>query len=90
MFLIKDRIVLGMSAIRFISGVIELLAAFLMFKFNSRVVAFQINSFLSLIGPTIMIMVTSLGLIGLASKFSLLQMTVIKLGVILIFVGIKL
>ncbi len=90
MFLIKDRIVLGMSMIRFISGMIEFSAALLMFKFNSREVAFQINSFLALVGPTVMVLVTSLGLIGLADKFSLLQMGVIILGVSLIFIGMKL
>ena len=90
MFIIKDRIVLGMSAIRFISAVIEFLAACLMLKFNSRAVAFQINSFFALVGPTILILVTSLGLIGLAEQLSLLQLVVIVGGVILIFVGMKL
>nr|WP_282580180.1 YqhV family protein [Natroniella sulfidigena] len=71
------------------SGIIEISAAMLMLRFNSRVVAFKINSFLALVGPTIMVLVTSLGLIGLAGKFSLLQMAVITLGVILIFVGMK-
>ncbi|GAB6098599.1 hypothetical protein JCM16358_04780 [Halanaerocella petrolearia] len=90
MFWVKDKIVLSMSAVRFISGMIELLAAALIFKFNSRVAAFQINSFLALVGPMVMVLATSIGLIGLASKFSLLQMVVIILGVILIFVGMKL
>ncbi|AGB41452.1 Protein of unknown function (DUF2619) [Halobacteroides halobius DSM 5150] len=90
MFGIKDKIVLSMSAIRLISGMIELLAACLIFKFNSRIVAFEINSFLALVGPLVMVLATSVGLIGLADELSLLQMGVIVLGVILIFVGIKL
>ncbi|WP_027340592.1 YqhV family protein [Halonatronum saccharophilum] len=90
MFIIRDRIVLGMSMLRVISGSIELLAAFLMFKYNSKEIAFQINSILALVGPTIMILVTTLGLIGLAGKFSLLQMVVIMTGVALIFIGMKL
>ncbi|MCK8817422.1 YqhV family protein [Natroniella sulfidigena] len=89
MFIVQDRIVLGMALIRLMSGIIEISAAMLMLRFNSRVVAFKINSFLALVGPTIMVLVTSLGLIGLAGKFSLLQMAVITLGVILIFVGMK-
>lgn len=90
MFLVKDKIVLSMSVIRFISGIIELLAACLILKFDSRVIAFQINSFLALVGPVVMVTATSIGLIGLASKFSMLQMTVIILGVALIFLGMKL
>ncbi len=90
MFIIKDRIVLGMSLIRVISGLIELMAAFLMFKFNSKKIAFEINSFLALVGPTVMLLVTSLGLIGLANRLSLTQIVVIIVGVILIFVGMRL
>lgn len=89
MFFVRDRIVVGMSSIRFLSALIEFLAAVLMLVFNSRVVAFQINSFLALVGPTIMMLVTGLGLIGLAEKFSWLQMTVIATGVALIFIGMK-
>ena len=89
MFIVEDRIVLAMALIRLCSGMIELLASFLMFKFDSRVIAFQINSFLALIGPAIMLIVTSIGLVGLANKLSLLQMSFIILGVVLIFIGIK-
>ena len=90
MFFVRDRIVLGMSSIRFISALIEFSAAVLMLWFNSRTVAFQINSFLALVGPTIMMLVTGLGLIGLAKDFSWLQLTVILAGVALIFLGIRL
>ena len=89
MFIVEDRIVLTMALIRVLSGVLELLAACLMLKFDSRIIAFQINSFLALIGPTIMLIVTSIGLIGLANKLSLLQMFFIILGVIFIFIGMK-
>jgi len=85
----KIKVVLGMGILRIISGLIELSAAFLMFYFNRVETAFKINACLAVIGPIIMISVTSLGLIGLADKVSLKQMLFIFCGVILIFVGLN-
>ncbi|MDK2822488.1 MAG: hypothetical protein PWQ67_875 [Clostridia bacterium] len=83
------KIVLGMSILRIISGLIELSAAFLMLYFNRVETAFKINACLAVIGPIIMISVTSLGLIGLADKISLKQMFIIFSGVSLIFIGLN-
>lgn len=83
------KVVLGMGLLRIISGLIELSAAFLMLYFNRVETAFKINACLALIGPIIMISVTSLGLIGLAGKVSLKQLVVIFSGVSLIFIGLN-
>ncbi|HZK17802.1 MAG TPA: YqhV family protein [Clostridia bacterium] len=82
-----DKIVLGMAAVRFLSSSIEFTAAVLMLKFASVEIAFKINALLALIGPSAMIIVTTLGLVGLAGKVSHSGMLSIFLGVILIFAG---
>lgn len=83
------KIVLGMGVLRIISGLIELSAAFLMLYFNKVETAFKINACLAIVGPIIMISVTSLGLVGLAGKVSIKQMFVIFSGVSLIFIGLN-
>ncbi|MFZ5943018.1 MAG: YqhV family protein [Bacillota bacterium] len=83
------RIVLGMGILRLVSGLIEISAALLMLYFNRVETAFKINAALAFIGPIIMISVTTLGLIGLADKVSIMQMFIIFSGVALIFVGLN-
>jgi hypothetical protein len=84
-----DKIVLGMAGVRFLSATIEFSAAFLMLLFGRVEAAFKINSLLAIVGPTVLLTVTSLGLIGLAGKSSPLGMLIIIGGVVLIFVGIN-
>jgi len=83
------KIVLAMGILRIISGLIELSAAFLIIYFNRVETAFKINASLALIGPLIMVAVTSLGLIGLAGKISSREMLFIFSGVLLIFYGLS-
>ncbi|TYO97967.1 YqhV family protein [Desulfallas thermosapovorans] len=89
MFLIFDKIVISMAAVRFLSATIEFTAAMLMLHFNKVETAFKINAVLAMVGPTILIIVTTLGLVGLAGKVSLAGMATIMLGVALIFLGIN-
>ncbi len=89
MFSIADKIVLGMAGVRFLSANIEFTAAMLMLKYGSVETAFKINAVLALIGPTALLTVTSLGLLGLSGKVSLMGMSVIITGVALIFIGIN-
>lgn len=84
-----DRVVLGMALLRFLSSSIEFSAAMLMLYFNRVETAFKINSLLALVGPTVLLTTTSLGLVGLAQKVSPSSMAIILLGVILIFIGIS-
>jgi len=86
---VVDKIVLGMAGVRFLSATIEFSAALLMVWFGRVETAFKINALLAIVGPTVLLTVTSLGLIGLAGKSSPLGMLIIVCGVVLIFVGIN-
>jgi putative exporter of polyketide antibiotics len=89
MFIIFEKAVLGMAFLRLLSGSIELFAAILMLKFNSVEKALVVNSSLALIGPIILILTTSIGLLGIVEKISYMKMVWIFLGVGFIFVGVK-
>lgn len=89
MFFLFDRIVFSMAAVRILSASIEFTAAMLMLRYNEIETAFKINAALALVGPTVLLTVTSLGLVGLAGKVSLVGMAIILTGVALIFIGIN-
>lgn len=89
MFLMFDRIVFMMAFLRIVSSTIEFTAALLMLKSNSVETAFKINAALAMVGPSIMLTVTSLGLVGLAGKIPLSGMVFVLMGVALIFYGIS-
>ena len=89
MFFIFDRIVFLMAFFRLLSSSIELIAALLMLKFNNVETAFKINAALAMVGPSIMLAVTSLGLVGLAGKIPLSGMVFVVMGVAMIFYGIS-
>lgn len=89
MFFVTDKIVFAMAALRCFSASIELTAALLMLKFGRVETALKINAVLAMIGPSIMVIVTTLGLVGLAGKVSLSKLAIIFSGVILIFYGVN-
>lgn len=89
MFYVFDKIVLSMATVRVLSATIEFSAAMLMLYFNRVEHAFKINAILALVGPTVMLTVTTLGLIGLAGKVSPWGMVQILAGVALIFMGVR-
>jgi len=89
LFFTFDKIVLSMALLRFLSSSIEFTAAMLMLHFNRVDMAFKINAVLAMVGPTVLICVTTLGLVGLAGKVSMLGMVSIVTGVVLIFLGIN-
>ena len=87
MIFIKDKVVLGMAMVRFLSSFIEFTAAVLFLKYDSIEKALKINATLALIGPTVMTIVMALGLAGMSGKVSLSKFCIILTGVILIFYG---
>ncbi|MFL6557622.1 MAG: YqhV family protein [Bacillus sp. (in: firmicutes)] len=89
MFIIFEKAVLGMALLRLISGSIEIFAAIVMLKFNTVEKALIVNSSLALIGPLILILTTTIGLMGIVEKISYMKMLWIFLGVGFIFVGVK-
>lgn len=88
-FILPDRHVLAMAAMRVLSSLIEFTAAMLMLKLNQVEAALKINATLALVGPTIMMLVMALGLWGLAGKVAPNKMLAIILGVGLIFYGAR-
>ncbi|MFY9174031.1 MAG: YqhV family protein [Peptococcia bacterium] len=78
-----------MGLLRALSGLIELAAALLMVYFNDVATSLKINALLAIIGPSIMILVTTLGLFGISNQVSPWKMLTILLGVILIFYGLN-
>lgn len=89
MFLVKDKFVFGMAVIRMMSGFIEFSAGLVMLKLDRVEQAMKINALLALIGPMVLITVTTIGLAGLAGKVSPSKMVIIGTGVILIFIGVN-
>ncbi|WP_316569982.1 YqhV family protein [Neobacillus sp. YIM B06451] len=89
MFTVIEKTVLAMSLLRIVSGGIEIFAALLMIKFNAVEKALLINSSLALIGPLILLSTTTIGLIGIVEKVSLVKMVWVFAGVACILYGVK-
>jgi hypothetical protein len=89
MFIILEKAVLGMAFLRLLSGSIEIFAAILMLRFNSVEKALMINSSLALVGPIILILTTTIGVIGIVGDISVMKIVWILLGVAFILIGVK-
>ncbi|MEH7118681.1 YqhV family protein [Neobacillus vireti] len=89
MFIILEKAVLGMAFLRLLSGSIEIFAAILMLRFNSVEKALMINSSLALVGPIILILTTTIGLVGIVGDISVMKFVWILLGVAFILIGVK-
>lgn len=89
LFLAFDKIVFSMAGLRIVSATIEFSAALLMLYFNRVETAFKINCTLALVGPTVLLTTTSLGLAGLAGRVSFSTMAIILTGVALIIIGVN-
>lgn len=88
-FLVRSKAVVLMALMRCLSGMIEFTAAVLMFKSDSVEKAMKINAALALIGPAVMVIVTSIGIVSLSNKgFSISRFLLILTGVTMIFIGV--
>lgn len=83
-----DKYVLSMFILRMSSGSIEIAAAYFMYRVNEVEKALMINSGLALVGPTVLIATTTIGLAGMADKLSLSKMAWIFVGVSCLFIGV--
>ncbi|WML31661.1 YqhV family protein [Neobacillus sp. OS1-32] len=90
MFIFIELAVLGMALLRILSGSIEIFAAILMMKFNSVEKALMINSSLALVGPIILVLTTTIGVLGMVGNLSIAKIVWIFLGVSCILIGINL
>ncbi|BCJ85932.1 YqhV family protein [Effusibacillus dendaii] len=89
MFDVQDKLVWGMAGLRMLSGAIEVMAALLMLYYGTIERAVTVNAFLSLVGPTVLILVTTIGLIGLADKLDFSKMLIVMIGVGFILYGVR-
>jgi hypothetical protein len=80
---------LAIVFLRFLSGSLEIVAAFLIYRFNTLEHALKINALLASVGPLIFMGAMYLGLSGLSQKMSLNKMIFVYLGVALIFWGLR-
>ncbi|GIP51987.1 MULTISPECIES: YqhV family protein [Paenibacillus] len=83
-----DKFVTGMASLRIFSGTIEILAALLMLKLGRVDKALAVNSALAFVGPSVLIITTSIGLAGMADKLSWGKMIWIGCGVACLLIGI--
>ncbi|CAM3587726.1 YqhV family protein [Marinicrinis lubricantis] len=83
-----NKFVMAMVCLRVLSGTIEIIAAFIMFRLNQVDKALLVNSALALVGPIILITTTAIGLVGMADKLSFSKLAWIFLGVSCLFIGI--
>jgi len=86
---ILSKFVLSMAILRFVSGSIEILAGTLMIKLNDVQKALLVNTSLAFVGPIILILTTSIGLLGISDKLSIAKIMWIFTGVLFIIVGIR-
>lgn len=89
MFLLFDKFVAAMAATRVLSGLIEFSAALLMLKLNRVDQALKVNAALAVVGPTVMLIVTALGVAGLSGKVAPDKMVFVLLGAGLIIYGVS-
>jgi len=83
-----DSSVLAMAGMRVLSALIELSAALLMLVFNDIKKALAINAALAVVGPTVMIVTMTIGLLSLADELSFSRLGLVALGVALILFAI--
>ena len=82
-----DPVLITMAIMRFISALVEFGAAIIFLKSNSVVTATRINASLGIFGPMIFLIVSLLGITGLAGRVSIIKIVIILAGVVLVFIG---
>lgn len=83
-----DKYVSWMAILRLLSGSVEIGAALLMLRLNQVDKALAVNSGLALVGPTILILTTAVGLTGMAQQLSWGKLGWVVCGVTFLLIGI--
>ena len=78
-----------MAALRFLSSAIECAAALYMLRLFRVQDALRLNAVLGLVGPTILILVTIIGVAGIAEKLSVERIALILVAVVLVFLATR-
>jgi len=79
----------GMALVRFLSGILEVIAAIIFLRLGKVEHALRINALLGLIGPLVFILVSTLGIVAIAIKLSPLKVILLTLGSVLVLVGTR-
>lgn len=86
----RDPFAAGMALTRLISACIELTGAYLMWRAGRVDAAMRVNAYLGLVGPLVLITVTTIGIVGLAGKgLPVSKIVLILMGVYLIIFGTR-
>lgn len=83
-----DKFVASMASLRIFSGSLEIIAALIMLRLNQVDKALAVNSALAFTGPLILILTTTIGLVGMADKLSWGKIGWIVCGVAFLLYGI--
>ncbi|ASA23137.1 YqhV family protein [Paenibacillus donghaensis] len=83
-----DKYVSWMAVLRLFSGSAEITAALIMLKLNQVDKALAVNSGLALVGPTVLVVTTAIGLTGMAQQLSWGKLGWIGCGVAFLLIGI--
>ncbi|MBX4149664.1 YqhV family protein [Virgibacillus sp. LDC1] len=83
-----DKFVASMATLRFFSGSLEIVAAIIMLRLNQVDKALAVNSALAFMGPLILILTTTIGLVGMADKLSWGKIGWILCGVSCLLYGV--
>ncbi|BAU27124.1 uncharacterized protein DUF2619 [Aneurinibacillus soli] len=84
-----EKAILGMASLRILSGSLEILAAFLILRVNQVEKALLINSGLAFVGPFVLLLTTTIGLLGVAERVSFGKLAWILAGVAFILIGVR-
>jgi putative exporter of polyketide antibiotics len=84
-----EKAILGMAALRILSGSLEVLAALLILKVNQVEKALLINSGLAIVGPVVLITTTAIGLLGMSDRISFAKIAWIMVGISCILIGVR-
>lgn len=85
----QERWLLGMVLLRALSASIEVTAVLLMLRMARVEQALRLNAALGLVGPLIFLLVTALGLAGMADKISPLRLALVGAGFLMILWGTR-
>ncbi|MDT3427462.1 putative exporter of polyketide antibiotics [Paenibacillus forsythiae] len=83
-----DKYVSWMAVLRMLSGSAEIIAALIMLRLNQVDKALAVNSGLALVGPTVLILTTAIGLTGMAQDLSPGKLAWVGIGVACLLIGI--
>lgn len=84
-----DTRVAAMAAIRMLFGLISLSGGYLMIRFNDLQQAVRINGIIGSIGPFVLLLVSAIGVAGLATQMDMRKLTLLVAGIVLILLGTR-